>query len=438
MNKNRTIFWFRRDLRLEDNTGLHAALEDKYPVRCIFIFDTDILNKLTKNDLRVSFIHQEIERLNAELKKHNSALDVYYGEPKTVFRKLIKNTEFHALYCNRDYEPYARKRDEEVSRLLEKHNIKIRNFKDQVIFDTDDIVKPDGKPYTVFTPYSKKWLQAFSKITLKKESNSEIPSNFEQFNSVLPSLEQMGFMNQDFKFPEKTINQDIIQNYHNTRDFMGIAGTSRLSLHLRFGTISIRQLVKLAFEINSSYLNELIWREFYMAILWHFPKVETENFKPQYNFLEWQNNEKDFERWCKGKTGYPIVDAGMRELNETGFMHNRARMITASFLTKHLLIDWRWGEQYFADKLLDYDLSANNGGWQWAASTGCDAVPYFRIFNPESQQKKFDPDGVYVKKWVPEADSFSYSKPIIDHKFARERALNTYKKANEEFKKHKT
>lgn len=425
------IFWFRRDLRLHDNHGLFQALQQKLPVLPVFIFDKNILDDLdNKNDLRVNFIHEQIKQIKKELETFQSSLLVKYGTPHDVFIQLMQEYAVHSVFTNEDYEPYAIARDEEVTKLLKTGNIEFYSFKDQVIFAKNDVMKADGSSYTVYTPYSRKWKEKLESSTIRVYASNKLHMNYYKTKPFrLPELDKMGFHTQQFDFPGKQPSKQLLQNYHATRNYPAIKGTSRLSVHLRFGTISIRQLVKKALESNEVFLNELIWREFYMMILYHYPHVVNHAFKKKYDQIEWLNNEEDFERWKNGTTGFPIVDAGMREMNATGYMHNRVRMIVASFLTKDLLIDWRWGESYFAQKLLDYELSSNNGGWQWAAGSGCDAAPYFRIFNPESQTKKFDPEGAYVQQWIPELDILHYAKPIVDHKFARERALKTYKKA---------
>ncbi len=422
-----TLFWFRRDLRLQDNAGLYYALHENENVLPIFIFDTVILNKLEdKADGRVEFILQSLEIMKAELEKIGSTLLVFHGNPVEIFKRLNPK----GVYTNHDYEPYARHRDNEVSEILTSRGITFQTYKDQVIFEKSEVVKDDGKPYTVFTPYSKKWKATVNSFFLKSYPTEKYFKNFkktEPFPSS--SLEDIGFKPSGIHFPERKIKQGVIEKYKEQRDFPAIEGTSKLSVHLRFGTVSIRMLARIAQQKNETWLNELIWREFYHMILWHFPQIETQAFKPAYDHIEWRNNDEEFKKWCEGKTGYPIVDAGMRELNSTGFMHNRVRMIVASFLTKHLLIDWRWGEAYFAKKLLDFDLAANNGGWQWAAGSGCDAAPYFRVFNPYLQTEKFDPDKKYISLWVPEWNTSSYPKPIIDHATARERVLEAYKVA---------
>lgn len=427
-----SIYWFRRDLRLHDNHGLFQALKSGNSVKAIFIFDTNILERLEdKKDARVEFIHQELDKINMQLEAVGSSLSVYHGKPETIFKKLFEDTQVQAVYCNHDYEPQAINRDEKIKKLCESKDISFLTFKDQVIFERDEIVKDDGDPYVVFTPYSKKWKLALTEQSFQPFPSEDLMANYISLTSnEILTLRDLGFEQTEIDFPDRDPKQSIIKKYDQTRNFPAIEGTSRLSVHLRFGTISIRELARKASKLNETYLNELIWREFYMMILWHFPHVVEGAFRKKYDSIPWRNNEDEFEAWCQGKTGFPIIDAGMRELNTTGFMHNRVRMIVASFLVKDLLIDWRWGEAYFAQKLLDFDLSANNGGWQWAAGSGCDAAPYFRIFNPESQQKKFDPDFKYVKKWVPEYQNENeYPAPIVDRKVSRTRALDTYKKA---------
>lgn len=424
-----SVFWFRRDLRLHDNHGLYQSLKGPHPVLPLFIFDKNILDQLPRDDRRVTFIHQTILQLNDELKDHGSHLLVVHDKPLAAFEKICDQFEVKAVFTNNDYEPYARQRDDQVSKFLKSKGIAFHSYKDQVMFEKDDVMKPDGSPYTVFTPYSRKWKQALMKDEVNSFPSEKHSKNFFQAKEThLPAIEEIGFEKTGSRFPEKEIDVAKIEDYANTRNIPGIEGTSRLGLHLRFGTVSIRDLVRLAQMQSEVWLNELIWREFFMMILYHFPRVVHESFKKKYDNIRWRNNEAEFERWCKGETGYPFVDAGMRELNETGFMHNRVRMVVASFLTKHLLIDWRWGEAYFAEKLLDYELASNNGNWQWAAGSGCDAAPYFRIFNPVEQQKKFDPEGRYIKKWVPEFPD-NYIEPIVEHAEARQRALHTYKQA---------
>jgi len=389
-----------------------------------------------KADRRVTFIHTALTQLQQQLKKMGTGLQVFHGTPLQAFEQLTKQYPIEQVFTNHDYEPYARERDDQISDYLQQQGITFNTYKDQVIFEKSEVVKDNGSPYTVFTPYSKRWKATLQDFNLKAYHSEKHFSNFYKQNPLpLPSLTSLGFESTEESFPSSAIDNTIIKQYEKYRDYPAVEGTSRIGVHLRFGTISIRELVRKAKQLNETYLNELIWREFFQMILWHFPQVgKGQSFKPEYDFIQWRNNEKEFDRWCKGTTGYPIVDAGMRELNTTGFMHNRVRMITASFLTKHLLIDWRWGEAYFAQKLLDYELASNNGNWQWAAGCGCDAAPYFRIFNPYTQTKKFDPQQLYIKKWVPELNEFTYPHPIVDHDEARKRCLEAYKKALQEKK----
>ena len=428
MSTSVSIFWFRRDLRVEDNHGFYQALKGPDPVVPIFIFDTNILEELSdKKDRRVEFIRESLLRMQLTLEKQGATLDVHQGNPLSVFKQLLKDYSVKAVYANHDYEPYALRRDQSVLQLLQGNGISFHTYKDQVILEKSEVVKDDGKPYTVFTPYSRRW-----KAVLRAEHLQSYPSQklldrvLKQTVKSVPSLEELGFKASGESFPASGCPAAVLKNYKEQRDIPSVAGTSRLGVHLRFGTISIRALARQAQGLSETFLNELIWRDFYQMILWHFPQVVSQSFKPAYDAIPWRNNQKEFEAWCTGQTGYPIVDAGMRELNATGYMHNRVRMIVASFLTKHLLIDWRWGEAYFAQKLLDFDLAANNGGWQWAAGSGCDAAPYFRVFNPYLQTKKFDPDLVYIKKWVPEFQELTYPKPIVEHEFARARCLQAY------------
>lgn len=429
--KEVTIFWFRRDLRLEDNAGLYHALKENKNVLPIFIFDSVIMEQLeNKEDKRVEFILLALKKLQEELAALGSSLLVLKGKPLEVFKDLTKEYSILNVYTNHDYEPYATSRDTSIKEFLSGQKITFHTFKDQVIFEKNEITKDDGQPYTVFTPYMRKWKMRLKEFYLRPYPTQKYFSNFVK-TKPFPALtlRDIGFKPTGIRYHEPLLDENLIRSYHETRNFPSVEGTSRLSIHLRFGTISIRKLVAKAVTLNETWLNELIWRDFYMMILFHFPHVAKESFKKQYDAIQWRNNENEFEAWCNGLTGYPIVDAGMRELNTTGFMHNRVRMIVASFLVKHLLIDWRWGEAYFAEKLLDFDLPANNGGWQWAAGSGCDAAPYFRVFNPYEQTKKFDPEFKYIRKWVPEFEELNYPKPIVDHKFARERILKVYKEA---------
>jgi deoxyribodipyrimidine photo-lyase len=425
-----TIFWFRRDLRLQDNAGLLRALSSDKSVQPIFIFDKGILDRLDdKKDRRVSFIYSAVRQLKEDLIAQGSDLLVFHDHPINVFYELISKG-MTSIYVNRDYEPLAIERDRQIYDLCEQHGISFIAQKDQVIFDRHEITKPDGSPYTVYTPYSKQWKKKLAECPQAPLDLSPYLPHLKQVTPTpLFSLSYIGFEWSDTFSATPSINEKVIENYHNHRDFPGMNGTTQLSVHLRFGTISIRQLVTIAQQKSEKWLNELIWRDFYHMILYHFPHTPNDEFKAKYRLVEWENNPDHFEAWCNGQTGYPIVDAGMRELNETGFMHNRVRMIVASFLTKHLLIDWRWGERYFASKLIDYDLASNVGGWQWAAGSGCDAAPYFRVFNPYLQTERFDPDLTYVKRWVPEYDDPAYPTPIVEHKFARQRAITRYKDA---------
>ncbi len=418
-----SVFWFRRDLRLRDNTGLRAALQSGCPVLPLFIFDTTITDGLPRDDARVGFIYEQLEGIHRDLSGLGSSLCCRQGTPETVWEQLLEEWNIAGVFCNEDYEPYALGRDKKVETLLSARGISFNLFKDQVIFARDEVMKNDGKPYTVYTPYKNKWRQLFSGIRLQPEQ-SRANSGFLQVMIPFPGLESLGFRKSTLRVPD--FDLDHLANYPEERDFPERNATSKLGPHLRFGTVSIREVVQRVRD-HEVFLNELIWREFFMQILYHFPAGAKRNFHRRYDGVIWRNNEAEFECWMQGKTGYPLVDAGMRELNATGSMHNRVRMVTASFLCKHLLIDWRWGEAYFALKLLDYELASNNGNWQWAAGTGCDAAPYFRVFNPESQQKKFDPQQTYIRKWIPELDTSDYPKPIVEHAFARERALTTYK-----------
>ncbi|MDB5202542.1 MAG: deoxyribodipyrimidine photo-lyase [Ferruginibacter sp.] len=426
------ICWFRRDLRFQDNAALYHAFKAGLPVLPLFIFDKNILDNLEDPaDSRVTFIHQQLEKLQDILLKKGSTFEVYHEQPDVVFKDLIERYPIHSVFTNEDYEPYATDRDEKIAAILKEKNRALNKYKDHVILAKDEVLKDDGKPYTVFTPFSRKWKSILTHFHLKSYPSEEKMRLFlQQPPQPIPSLKKLGFSKGKMAFPDDDIEENIISHYGANRDFPGIHGTSHLGLHLRFGTISIRQVATKAMQLSAVFLSELIWRDFYQMILWHFPQVgRGRAFKPAYEQIEWRIDNGEFEKWCSGQTGYPIVDAGMRELNATGFMHNRVRMITASFLCKHLLLDWRLGEAYFAEKLLDYDLAANNGGWQWAAGSGCDAAPYFRIFNPYLQTKKFDPDFRYIKKWVPEFQEFNYAAPIVDHDFARKRCLQVYSAA---------
>ncbi|MBL7818814.1 MAG: deoxyribodipyrimidine photo-lyase [Saprospiraceae bacterium] len=444
------IFWFRRDLRLNDNAGLYHALKSGQPVLPLFIFDQNILDDLDDpSDARVTFLHDTLTELKAELEKLGSTLLVIYGKPVDVWRDLVTQFDIKKVFTNHDYEPYALQRDTAVKQLLNEKDIDFQTFKDHVIFEKSEVVKDDGLPYTVFTPYSRKWRAKLDShlvehngqqvsFYLKPYPTEKYFDSFAQTEVLttdtplskmpFPTLNEMGFQRSTISIPTKVVMRSVVKNYDKTRDFPALVqGTSRLGIHFRFGTISIREKALAAQGLNDIYLNELIWRDFYSMILQHFPHIGAgKAFRPEYDLIQWENDEKKFQKWCEGKTGYPLVDAGMRELNATGHMHNRVRMVVSSFLTKHLLIDWRWGEAYFAQKLLDFDFASNNGGWQWASGSGTDAAPYFRIFNPEAQLAKFDKDGAYTRRWVPEWPTPQYNRPIVDHKMAREKCLATY------------
>lgn len=422
------IFWFRRDLRLDDNIGLNSALSSGNPVLGIFIFDEDIIENLPKDDARISFIYQKLEEINKRLNTVNSSLLVIKGNPINVFKNLIKEYEIENLYSNLDYEPYAIDRDKKISDLLKKNKIHHFQYKDQVIFGPTEILKENSLPYTVFTAYKNKWLSKFKQASISTEIFLDF-SNFLKIKNQFPLLSEIGFLKSKIKVVD--FNLESIRNYSNQRDYPFLNAGTSLSVHLRFGTVSIRHVINSIPNNETTFLSELIWREFFMQILFHFPYVVNSNFKKKYDEIQWKNDKKDFQNWCDGKTGYPIVDAGMQELKITGYMHNRARMIVAGFLCKHLLIDWRWGERYFSLKLLDYELSSNNGNWQWAAGTGCDSAPYFRIFNPITQQNRFDKDFIYIKRWIKDFDKENYIESIVEHDFARKRALQAYKLALE-------
>jgi deoxyribodipyrimidine photo-lyase len=420
------IFWFRRDLRLEDNFALNKALDSGLKVLPVFIFDTNITGELPSDDARITFIHETLSSINKKLQKDGCSVYVLKGIPEEIWKELIASFDINAVYINKDYEPYSIQRDKSIEKLLGKNSISLYRFKDQVIFEEDEILKPDNKPYTIFTRYKNSWLKKLGE-NLSDISSEKVEKHDNYFSCSypFPSLHKTGFVKSSISV--RPYDLSSIPDYHKYRDLPAADKTTYLSPHLRFGNVSIRKIVSTALKQNMSFLNELIWREFFMQILFNFPNVVTENFKSLYNDIQWRNDENEFHRWCNGETGYPVVDAGMRQLNSTGYMHNRVRMITAGFLCKHLLIDWRWGEVYFAQKLLDYELSSNNGNWQWAAGTGCDAAPYFRVFNPETQQKKYDQKEEYVGKWVDNLKESSYPEKIVDHDFARQRALTVYK-----------
>ena len=426
------IFWFRRDLRLDDNVGFYNALKSEHPVLPIFIFDEEILKKLPKDDARLTFIYETLQKMRTKLEdKNTSSIAMFHGEPATIYKNLLAKYNIDTVFTNRDYEPYAKDRDDKIQQLLNDNNIKFKTFKDQVIFEQNEVTKKDGLPYVVYTPYMKVWKEQFKTHTLDFYYTSSFLKNLIQ-DKELPNLtlSDIGFTKSNQKIKKHTVTPALIQNYEDTRNFPAQDSTSKLGPHLRFGTVSIRKMIEKAItEKNEIFWQELIWREFFMQILWHFPHTSKNSFKAKYDRIDWRNNEAEFLKWCNGQTGYPLVDAGMRQLNETGFMHNRIRMLVGSFLCKHLLIDWRWGEAYFAEKLHDYEMASNIGNWQWVAGSGVDAAPYFRIFNPTTQIKKFDNDLAYIKKWVPDFQEFTYPKEMVDHKEARKRCLATYKEA---------
>ncbi len=430
-----TIVWLRRDLRLEDNTALRNALAEEKNVQLLFIFDPAILDRLEKDDARVSFIFEQLRAIDEKVQEKGSSVLIRFGAPEDVFSELQQEIGLNSIYINHDYEPYAIKRDRQIAEWAAQHEIQFKSSKDQVIFEKNDVLKDDGKPYVVFTPYKRKWIQHFESLPKYNQNKECNWSNLRLLNTAehkISSLKDIGFEPTKIALQEFDLSSALIENYEATRNFPAQNGTSRIGVHLRFGTISIRKLVQKAYAANNhTFLSELIWREFFMQILWHFPHTINQSFKPKYDRIQWNNNSEDFERWKSGTTGYPLVDAGMRELNTSGYMHNRVRMLCASFLCKHLLIDWRWGEAYFASKLLDFELASNVGNWQWAAGSGVDAAPYFRIFNPESQIKKFDQRLAYISKWVPDFQELTYPQPMVEHKWARERCLKVYKESLE-------
>jgi deoxyribodipyrimidine photo-lyase len=432
MDRAITIFWYRRDLRLDDNAGFFEALKRDTPVLPIFIFDKDILKNLPEDDARITFIYDTLQNIRQTLEEtYNSTIALYHGKPLEVFKKLTADYSIEAVYTNHDYEPYARERDQSIELFLKSKSITFKTFKDQVVFEKNEVVKNDGDPYVVYTPYMRKWKAAFTSSVIDEYDTFSVMGNLIQ-QTQLPnlSLAEMGFQRSSQRVRPFDVSPTRIQEYEDTRNYPSKDATSRLGPHLRFGTVSIRKMMKKAIkEENETFWQELIWREFFMQILWHFPHTKDQAFKSKYDRIEWRNNEEEFKKWCTGETGYPLVDAGMRQLNATGFMHNRVRMLVGSFLCKHLLIDWRWGEAYFAEKLHDYEMASNVGNWQWVAGSGVDAAPYFRIFNPTSQIKKFDKNLEYIKKWVPDFQELSYPEPMVDHKMARERCLETYKAA---------
>jgi deoxyribodipyrimidine photo-lyase len=464
------LFWFRRDLRIADNAGLYHALKSARRVHCVFVFDTDILDALAnKADRRVEFIHGCVTALREALQKAGGDLMVQHGRARDLVPQLAKSIGADAVFTNEDYEPTAVQRDQAVERVLKKSAIAFFACKDHVLFAKDEVMTQAHTPYTVFTPYKSACLKKLDAFYLSAYPTENYLSRLARpgATTTVPALEDMGFEVTNLKnLGIKPGTQGALQvlddflqridDYRDKRDFPALKGVSYLSAHNRFGTVSIRHLARLAVERRSAgadtWLSELIWRDFYFQILYHFPHVCDSAFKPKYKDLAFENDKSLFAAWCEARTGYPIIDAAMRQINQTGFMHNRLRMIVASFLTKDLLIDWRWGEKYFADHLNDFDLAANNGGWQWAASTGCDAQPYFRIFNPVSQSQRFDPVGKFIRRYLPQLaqvpDKFihapwmmspleqqmahcvigkDYPACVVEHDVARHKALTLYK-----------
>ena len=467
---SKSLCWFRRDLRLEDQAALSRALEQSGQVYCAFIFDADILDALAnKQDRRVEFIWHCVDELRMKLEQQGGALHVLYGKAEMLVPGLAKQLGVEAVFCNRDYEPNACRRDQAVAEQLQLMGIDLHSSKDQVIFEGAEILNGTGSPYAVFTPYKNAWLKRLSEADYRGHDTHRLSKRLaRQAPLAMPGLNDLGFQATDLLRTHRFLGMtgaaslfddfaQRIDRYRETRDFPGIKGGSYLSPHLRFGTISIRRLVGFCHERRGepgvdTYLSELVWREFYQMQLSHFPGLaEGRSFKPVYEHLAFTNDDDRFEKWKQGQTGYPLIDAGMRQLNLTGFMHNRLRMLTASFLVKDLDVDWRRGERYFAELLLDFDLASNNGGWQWAASTGCDAQPWFRIFNPVTQSQKFDPHGKFIRRYVPELshvpDEFihapwrmniqqqqvhqcridtDYPAPLVEHSAARAMALQRY------------
>lgn len=431
MKQELNICWLRRDLRLNDHAALYHALKGELPVLLLFIFDKKILDDLSdKKDARVTFIYQQLKKMNAELHQNGSSICIKYGTPEEVWSTILQEYKVKTVFTNHDYEPYAKDRDDSLAEFLRSETIAFKSYKDQVIFEKNEVTKADGKPYTVFTPYFRQWHSKLNNFYLKPYPIKKYLYNlFKTQPLTFPDLQDLGFEKSDQQFPSIDFKQKLAA-YEERRDFPADDATSHLGLHLRFGTISIREAASTALAAKAhKWLSELAWRDFYMMILWNFPHTATRSFKPAYDNIKWINKETDFEAWKNGKTGYPIVDAGMNQLNQTGYMHNRVRMVVGSFLTKHLLIDWRWGEAYFAEKLLDYEMASNVGGWQWACGCGNDAAPYFRVFNPELQAKKFDPENKYIYKWAPEYKTQKHVQPIVEHAFARERILKVFKEA---------
>ena len=465
----RALCWFRRDLRLHDHAALYHALTQSIEVHCVFVFDIDILDKLNdKQDRRVEFIWHSLLELRERLRQQGSTLRILHGKAQELIVRLAHELDVQAVFCNHDYEPDALLRDMFVERELGTHNIAFHHYKDQVIFEKSEILNGSGKPYSIFTPYKNAWYKKLDEFYLRAYPTEKYFSALAQgIAAALPSLESLGFVptNQSMLAGESGAEQLLgdfkphIARYQETRNFPAVNGTSCLSVHLRFGTVSIRSLASYAYYVGGAgaqtWLGELIWRDFYQMLLHHYPTLaQDQTFKAQFNAIVFPNDVRKFTAWCEARTGYPLIDAAMRQLNQTGYMHNRLRMVVASFLVKDLHVDWRWGERYFAQHLLDFDLAANNGGWQWAASTGCDAQPWFRIFNPITQSKKFDAQGEFIRIQIPElarcTDKWihapwlmptceqercgveignDYPAPIVDHVVAREKTLSLFKEA---------
>jgi|SRR6476661_159510 len=432
------LFWHRRDLRIHDNAGLAAALDSGLPVLPLFIYDSDILTQLPdKADARLTFIYDQVERLATETETAGGTFLARYGRPAEVLAQLADELDIAAVHTNEDYEPYARQRDGEVGEMLAQRGIAFYLYKDQVVFAKDDIMTKSGTVPKVFGAYHKAYLERLTDELLLPYGSQDAfrAENLHRLTKAQagtrPTLEELGFERREQYSPTVELPaEDVVRNYHRTRDTPALTnGTTRLSVQLRFGTVSVRQAMRQARALNPKLLAEIIWRDFFMMLLWHFPGTATEAYDPKMRAIPYRNNEDEFRAWCEGHTGYPLVDAGMRELNATGYLPNRVRMTVAGFLVKHLFIDWRWGERYFADKLLDYELAINVGNWQWMAGTGAVAAPWFRVYSPQNQLEQVDPELKYVKSWVPELGTAGYPAPIVEHKFARDRAVEAIRAA---------